>query len=157
MGSLDQQLKEANTAPTHGGYSERKRKSMLRTYSQPVYPRLSIVLLVCMLVLTCALTAAEALRSLPNTEMLLRNVSVTGFGIWSLYAVPLILVSLLGMRSNAKRFYQRQLASGVSAQSEDERRRDRRAIQRLNRGYVRYLLLCLAGILAWGVFFLAVR
>lgn len=159
MENLEQQLKESKTAPSHKNYSDRKRTAMLKLYSQPLYPRLAIVLLICMLVLTCVLTIAEFFhsRSLSEPGALLWNISATGLGTWSLYAVPLILVCLLGMCSNRKRFYQKQAESGIHSETEAERQRDLRAIRRLNRPYFIYLTVSLIGILFWGILFLFTR
>lgn len=105
MENQEQQLKETKAAPSHKNYSNRKRNAMLKLHAQPLYPRLAIVLLVCLLVLTCVLTVAEIFRSrtLWESGILLRNVVTAGLGIWSLYAVPLVLVCLLGMRWNPLR------------------------------------------------------
>lgn len=159
MGNLEQQLNETKAAPSHKNYSDRKRNAMLKLHAQPLYPRLAIVLLVCMLILTCVLTVAEIFhsRTLWEPGSLLRNVATTGLGIWSLYAVPLLLVCILGMRFNRKRFYQKQTESGTQSETESERQRDRRAIRRLNRTYISYIVLSLAGILFWGFLFLIAR
>lgn len=159
MSNLEQQLKETKAAPSHKNYSDRKRNAMLKLHAQPLYPRLAIVLLVCLLVLTCVLTVAEIFHSriLLEPGVLLRNVVTTGLGIWSLYAIPLIPVCILGMRFNRKRFYQKQTESGIQSETDAERQRDRRAIRRLNRTYVGYIALSLAGILLWGIFFLIAR
>lgn len=158
MGNLEQQLNEAKAAPSHKNYSDRKRNAMLKLHAQPLYPRLAIVLLVCMLVLTCVLTIAETFHSrILELSVLLKNIATTGLGIWSLYAVPLILVCILGMRFNRKRFYQKQTESGTQSETDAEHQRDRRAIRRLNRTYIGYIALSLAGIFLWGILFLIAR
>ncbi len=159
MTDMEQQIKDANTAPSHKNYSDRKRNAMLKLYTQPLWPRLALVLFVCLLALTAALTIAEFFHSrfLSEAGALLQNLSATGLGIWSLYAIPLILVCILGMCFNRKRFYRQQAESEIFAQTEAERRRDRRAIRRLNRGYIGYICVSLLGILIWGILFLAVR
>lgn len=159
MGNLDQQLKDAKATPSHKNYSDRKRTAMLKLHNQPLCPRLARLLLVCLLVLTGALTVAEFFhsRGLSDSEALLHNLSATGLGIWCLYAIPLILVCIIGMHSNRRRFYQKQADSGIMSKTESDRQRDRRAIRRLNRTYVIYIVACLAGILLWGLLFLFAR
>lgn len=159
MGNLEQQLRDAKAAPSHKNYSDRKRTAMLKLHNQPLCPRLARLLLVCLLVLTGALTIAEFFhsRELLDYGALLHNLSATGLGIWCLYAIPLILVCIIGMCANRKRFYQKQADSEIISETESDRQRDCRAIRRLNRTYVIYIVVGLSGILFWGLLFLFAR
>lgn len=147
MENQEQQLKETKAAPSHKNYSNRKRNAMLKLHAQPLYPRLAIVLLVCLLVLTCVLTVAEIFRSrtLWESGILLRNVVTAGLGIFGVY-MPFLSF-----------WYASSECAGIHSETDAERQRDRRAIRRLNRTYVGYITLSLAGILLWGILFLIAR
>ena len=150
---------EIEHTPSKGSnYIENKRKSILSTYQDPLFPKLTLILFVSMLVLTLAMSAVE-LRNFffYNTERgisyLLSHLSLTGLSVWGFYSAVLILICILAIRKTAKDFYHRQKLSGISDETEADKARSKRAIRRLNRTYHLYIRVSLIGLLIWLLIF----
>ena len=140
--------------------SEKKRIAILETYEQPVYPKLSRILFISMLALTAAMAAVEIRNGFFVTgaavSRFVSNLSTTCLTLWLLYAILLVPTCLLGMRRNRHDYESRKQASGIVDQTDHERQRSRRAVQRLNHSYLLYLAVTLGGLLIWSLFYLAV-
>ena len=147
--------------PPRSNRVQKKRDAIVRTCQEPVLPRLGKILFFSMLLLTALMLVAEVSTYLRysshlGVEHILSNLSVTGTGIWGLYTALLLPVCIAGCLANAKRFRGRQQESGTEDHTEEDRARSARAIRRLNRSFLRYLAVSLAGLVLWGLFFLAV-
>lgn len=141
---------------------ERIRKKAINTYEFPVYPKLSMILLLSMIVLTVAITAVdvrnELLYASPfSLHHLLTNASVSALFLWSIYSLLLVPVCLLGMRCNARSYEKRKRLSGIIDQTDEERSRSRRAVRRLNASFRLELIIALAGLLVFALLYAAVR
>ena len=140
--------------PPRSNYFKRKRESIVRTYEEPVLPKLCLILFVSMLVLTTAMLLVEVsafLRFQSDPERFLNNLSTTCFAIWGIYTALLGVCCALGMRSNAAGYWKR--IPDRAGQTDAERQRTKRAIHRLNGRYWLYLRTAWIGLLVWLVLF----
>ena len=148
-----EQTQGLDSQPPRSNYFKRKRESIIRTYEEPVLPKLCLILFVSMLVLTAAMLLVEVsafIRFPLDPGRFLNNLSITCFTIWGIYAVLLGVCCTLGMRNNAANYWKR--IPEQAEQTEAERQRSKRAIHRLNGRYWLYLKIALAGLLVWLVF-----
>ena len=153
-----QELLDKQKKPEQDDFTARKRASLLRTYEEPVLPKLARILFISMPVLPLATVLVDVSADLRDgvggAAHLMLCASATGLTVWAVYTALIVLTSLLGIRSNISGFYKRRQDGGDSAFGEDIQR-DRRAIRRLNAPYRRYIIICLSGTAAWLIFYAA--
>lgn len=147
--------------PPRSSRFQTKRDAIVRTYEEPVWPRLGKILFFSMLLLTAVMLMAEISTYLRHSSHLgvrhlLSNLAVTGTGMWGLYTALLLPVCIAGCLSNARRFRDRQRESGTQDDTEEDRARSDRAIRRLNRSFLRYMAVSLTGLALWVLLSLAV-
>lgn len=138
---------------------EKKEMSMIKTYEDPVLPKLCKILFLFMLIITAAMLLVDLnafIRYDTRLGMmhLLLNLSTTGFLSWGIFTVLLSLFSVLGISLNKWKFYRQKKSSGIEEKTEEDRQRNRRAVRRLNSSYLLYLKISLIGIAVWGLFYL---
>ena len=138
---------------------EKKERSMLRTYEEPVLPKLCRIIFFFMIIITIAMLLVDInafvrYDSHLGIRHLLTNLSTTGFLDWLVFTVILLLLCVPGIKLNERKFYQQQKNSGIEAKTENEKLRNQRAIRRLNSAYIFYIKVCVIGIIIWGILYL---
>ncbi len=154
--SADEQMRQREPRP---GFREKKETAMLRTYEEPVLPRLCRIIFIFMPVITAAMLLVDLKAFfLPGSRLgilrLLSNLSTTGFLSWLVFTGILFPLCVLGIVKNRKAFYRRKKDSGIDLTSDESRLRCEQAVRRLNSAYRFYLKFCLAGSVIWGISFL---
>lgn len=142
--------------------AQKKRDSIIRTYEEPVLPKLAKILFISMFVITAVLLLVEInafLRYSPalGVRQFLINLTTTGLAAWGIYSVLLAITCAVGIRLNTAAFRKKQLESGVADQTEADRQRSAKAIRRLNATYRLYLKFCFVGLVLWLAFYLVVQ
>ncbi len=135
-------------------YFKRKQEAIVRTYKEPVWPKLGKILFFSMLLIVFVTLLAEVSTYLRYSshlglKHLLSNLTTTGLGIWGIYSVLLLPVCALGCHTNSKRFHDRQEQNGIQDLTPEDHARSARAIRRLNRSYMCYFFVCTMGLGVW--------
>ncbi|MBC5688367.1 hypothetical protein H8S37_05420 [Mediterraneibacter sp. NSJ-55] len=138
----------------------KKEKSIIRIYEQPVLPALARILFWMMLILLIAMLAADVSSFIRyGTEMeaghLFYNICITGVGEWFICCIFLVPVCMLGMRQNEKIYRKRREEDGITVEGEEEREREKRTVRRQNETYLLYRKVCLIGLAVWMLLFAA--
>ncbi len=152
----DDQLKQHEPRPN---LREKKERSMLKTYEEPVLPKLCRIIFFFMIVITIAMLLVDInafvrYDSCSGIRHLLSNLSTTGFWSWLLFSVILLLLCIPGIKLNERKFYRKQKSSGIRCDTEEEKLRNQRAVRRLNSSYIFYIKVCAIGMVIWGIFYL---
>lgn len=130
--------------------SNKKRQAIIDTWQEPVWPKLSKILFISMIVLTTAMALVEVKNALTGASFELRrflsNLSVTLVWVWGIHTVLLSLCCLMGSRANRLSYERRKAESGIRDATDEERARSKRAVSRLNAVYTRYLRVALIGL-----------
>lgn len=147
--------------PKHGNSVERKRRAIIRTYEEPVLPKLAKVLFISMFVLTAVMIAVDLKNGLLYIKQLglarlLGNLSQTGLFIWIIYSVLLALICVIGMRFNIVVIRRKACEGSSGVWSKEDHVRCIRAAHRLNAPYRKYLLCSVLGTVVWLSFHIAV-
>lgn len=128
------------------------------TWEQPLWPKLSRILFISLLVLSAAMLLVELKNALLppvfDLRRFLRSLSLTLLSLWGVYSLLLALCCGLGCRANRRSYEKRKADSGIVDQNEEDRARSRRAVRRLNRDYLLYLRICGIGLAALGLLWL---
>jgi len=127
----------------------RKREAIIETWKAPVWPKLSRILFVSMLLICAAMLLVEvksaALFSPFDARRFLKNATTTLIWVWGIYTVLLAISCLSGSRVNRDEYYKRKADSGIVDLTDEERARSRRAVDRLNTSYMLYLRVAVIG------------
>jgi hypothetical protein len=142
--------------------TQRKRETIVRTYQEPVLPKLAKILFISMLVLTAVMAAVDLKNGLLHLSQmgwlwLLRNVSQTGLTVWLAYTVVLAVTCALGMRQNVRVTRRKAREGDPESWTREDAARCARAARRLNRPYRIYLLCAVIGVAVWLSLFAAAR
>lgn len=160
---FQEQFKTDSTGvPKHTSTLEQKRTSAIRTYEEPVLPKLGKILFIAMFVLTAVMVAVDCKNgflyiNLFGLSRVLYNVSQTGLTIWLIFTVLISLVSGIGMRQNITAVRRKAQESACIEWNDEEAARCARSSHRLNKPYRLYLLCCLIGIVFWLLFYVSIR
>ena len=133
---------------------QKKEQSIIRTFEQPVLPRLTKIVFWVMIILTAAMVLVD-INAYARYDFylglkhLFLNIFVTGFSI------IVVLLCWLGIRQNRRHFWKRKEENGVVEQDEQSLARDRRALRKLNQVYFFYIKICCGGVGAWGILYIA--
>lgn len=155
-----------NTAYSQAGYdlhagqkirSDKKRNSIIETWEMPIWPKLSKILFISMLILTFAMALAEiqiARRTHPfDRTLFLQNISLTLMCIWGIYTLLITICSLAGSMNNKRAYYRKKEESGIQDSTNEEKSRSARAVRRLNAQYKIYTIISLSGLLVLFLFY----
>lgn len=139
----------------------KKREAIIETWKAPVWPKLSRILFISMLLLCAAMLLVEvksaALSSPFDARRFLKNASTTLLWVWGIYTVLLAGCCLAGSKLNRDEYYRRKTDSGIVDSTDEERARSRRAVNRLNASYALYLRVALIGLAAILLLFVIAR
>jgi len=139
----------------------KKREAIIETWKAPVWPKLSKILFISMLLIGAAMLLVElksaTLSSPFDVRHFLKNATTTLIWVWGIYSVFLTACCLAGSRVNRKEYYKRKADSGIVDSTDEEKARSRRAVNRLNASYILYLLVTLIGLAAILLLFLIAR
>lgn len=158
---FQERFSDQSGVPKHTNSAERKRNAVIRTYEEPVLPKLARILFISLFVLTAAMVAVDLKNGLRSFEQfgltrLLANLSKTGLIVWSIYTALIALVCGIGMGANRSVVRRKAIEGSTGVWSKEDRARCARSARRLNKPYRRYLLCSLAGAAVWLLFYLAV-
>ena len=141
--------------------SNKKRQTIIDTWREPLWPRLSRILLIGMIALSVAMSLVEVknatLAPAFDAGRFLSNLSMTLLWVWGVCTVFLAACCFAGMRANRRGYERRKLESGIVDETEEDRACSRRAVQRLNRSYLLCLRISLIGLSALILLFAVVR
>ena len=141
--------------------SNKKRQKIIDTWKEPVWPRLSLILTVGMIVLSVAMALVEvknaSLAPIFDVQRFLFNLSLTLLCVWGGFTALLALCCIMGMRVNRRNYEKRKKESGIEDATDEERARSRRAVRRLNRSFLLYLRTGFIGLAVLSLLFLIVR
>ncbi len=156
------QAMEVEHTPVAKSSLSRKREKILRTYNDPVLPKASRIVFWSMIVITVFMIAAEIVNftrydGFSGPDRLFKNLTLTGLVIWTIYAIAITAMALIGMHIQKNNYYKKLADSNIELNTAAEKTRSMKAVIRLNSVYKRYLIVCLAGILIWLLTFFAVR
>ena len=139
----------------------KRREAIIETWKAPVWPKLSRILFISMLLICGAMLLVEvksALLSSPfDARHFMKNATTTLVWVWGIYAVLLIACCLAGSRVNRAAYYKRKADSGIVDSTDEERARSRRAVDRLNAAYILYLRVAVIGFAAILLLYLLAR
>lgn len=152
---------EKPVGKTHSYYIEKKANAIIKTYEVPVLPKLCQIIHWCMIILTASMVLVDInafIRYDANLGIfhLLKNVSITGFFNWALFSMLLIPLSYCSIWQTRKRFWKRAnnvVKDGNGNEMESNRAQSERALKRLKRPYMRYIEICVVGIIFFGLFY----
>ncbi|MFT4007514.1 MAG: hypothetical protein QM683_18540 [Lacrimispora sp.] len=145
---------------THSNYIEKKQE-IIRTYEEPVLPKMCRVIFWCMIILTAGMILVDINAFIRydaylGSFHLFYNISTTGFFSWLLFSVLLVPMSYGSIRQTSKRFWKRvnnAEKDGTGNQIESNKARSERALKKLTHPFMRYMGICFSGIIFWGVFY----
>ena len=127
----------------------KKRESIIETWKAPIWPKLSMILFISMLLICAAMLLVEvksaALSSPFDVRHFLKNVSTTLLWAWGIYTALLAICCLAGSRLNRIQYDKRKADSGIVDSTEEETARSKRAVNRLNASYNLYLRVAVIG------------
>lgn len=140
-------------------YGEKKIESIIRTYRQPILPRLCRMILWMMIVIVAVMLLVDIVVYIRygahlGTGHLFINVCITGFWGWMLFSAFLVPMCFLGMKQGKNNYMRRKKKSGIIDASKEEKERTQRAIKRLNYSFLLYIKVAFAGAVVWSVLYL---
>lgn len=152
---------ENNVEPIHTDYVSKKEKAMLRTYEEPILPKLCTIICRCMILLTICMILVDInafirYNAYLKISHLFSNISTTGFIAWLLFSCLLIPLSYGSIWQIKKRYWKRvndTADANASVQTDDSKAQSKRALKRLTQPFIRYITVCFAGIIIFGIFF----
>lgn len=132
----------------------------MRTYEEPVLPKLAKILFISMIVLTVVMIAVDLKNGLLYIEQfglvrILGNLSQTAMTIWLICTILIALVCGIGMRRNIVVVRCKALEGTSGVLSNEDVSRCSRSAYHLNKPYRVYLSCCLIGAAAWIIFYAA--
>lgn len=141
--------------------NNKKRQAIIDTWKEPIWPRLSRILLIGMIVLSVAMSLVEVknatLAPSFDTGRFLSNLSMTLLCVWGIFTAFLTACCFTGMRTNRRGYERRKAESGIVDETEEDRARSRRAVHRLNHTYLVYLRIGLIGMIVFIALFTTIR
>lgn len=141
--------------------NNKKREAIIETWKAPIWPKLSKILFISMIVLSAAMLLVEvksAMLSSPfDVHHFLKNISTTLLWVWGIYTVFLTACCLAGSRVNRAAYYKRKADSGIVDSTDEEKARSRRAVDRLNAAYNLYMQVAVIGLTATLLMYLLAR
>lgn len=141
--------------------SNKKRQAIIDTWQQPVWPKLTKILFVSMLVLSVAMALVELKNALIAASFDLRhfllNLSTTLIWVWGIHTVLLALCCGVGAYFNRRSYERRKAESGIVDATDEERTRSKRAVRRLNATYIMYMRVAVVGLAVFTVLYLLTR
>lgn len=156
----DNQSDRAELEPNakQSSYSK-KIVGIINTYQNPVLPALCRIIFWMMFILTGVMLLVDINAFFRYTAYrgkvyLFYNICMTGFWGWSMFAVFLVPLCLLGIRQSKKRYVNRKKKAGISDKTKEETERSQRALRRLNNSYYLYIRVTVIGILWWSGLYL---
>ena len=139
----------------------KKRESIIETWKAPIWPKLSRILFISMLMISGAMLLVEvksaALSSPFDVRHFLKNASTTLLWVWGIYTALLATCCLAGSRLNRVQYARRKADSGIVDSTDEERARSKRAVNRLNASYTLYLRVASIGLAAVALLYLFAR
>ncbi len=140
--------------PKSPGQLTKKEKSILKTYEEPVLPIFCRILFIGQFILAAAMLAVDLnafLRYDRNLgwKHLFGNLCMTGFWFWLCAALVILPVCLSAIWFARRRFYRQREKSGITDETEEDRKRTRRALQKLTADYRKYIKISAVGLLIW--------
>ena len=140
---------------------DRRREAIVETWKAPVWPKLSRILFISMLLISAAMLLVEVksatLSSPFDARHFMQYASTTLLWVWGIYTALLGMSCLAGSRLNRVEYHRRKADSGIVDSTDDERARSRRAVKRLNASYRLYLRVAAIGLAAIMLLFLIAR
>lgn len=141
--------------------SNKKRQAIIDTWQQPVWPKLTKILFISMLVLSVAMALVEVKNALIGAAFeprrFLFNLSMTLIWVWGVHAVLLAICSAIGAFFNRRSYEKRKAESGIQDTTDEERARSKRAVRRLNATYIMYVRVAVIGLAVFTVLYLLTR
>ena len=139
----------------------RRREAIIETWKAPIWPKLSRILFISMLLICAAMLLVEvksaSLSSPFDARHFLKNASTTLLWVWGIYTALLTISCLAGSRLNRAQYDKRKADSGIVDSTDEERARSQRAVKRLNASYRLYLRVAVIGLAAICLLYLIAR
>lgn len=155
-------FKDTSGVPKNTSSLKRKRESIVRTYEEPVLPKVAKILFISMIVLTLAVVAVDLRNGVPYIAQsgllpILENAGQSALTMWGVYTLLLGAVCGIGMLQN-RATVRRKAMEGCSGQwTKEDDTRCARSTRRLNATYRLYLFCGLLGTVLFFLFFGIIR
>lgn len=137
----------------------RKEKSIMKTWEEPVLPKLCKIVFWGMQIIIAAMLLVDInafirYDSYLGILHLYRNICMTGFLGWIIYSILILPLCVITMKQTEKKFWKQKQESGIEEKTEEDRARNRRALTRLNRNYLQYIKINIVGLCIWLLLYL---
>lgn len=155
-------FKDTSSVPKNTSSLKRKRESIVRTYEEPVLPKVAKILFISMIILTFVAVWVDLKNGIPYVAQsgllaLLENIGQSALTMWGLYTVLLVIICGIGMLQNRTAVRRKAMEGCANAWTKEDDARCARAIRRLNATYRSYLFCGLIGTVCLLLFWGAIR
>ena len=155
-------FKDTSGVPKNTSSLKHKRESIVRTYEEPVLPKVAKILFISMIVLTLAVVAVDLRNGVPYIVQsgllpILENAGQSALMMWGVYTLLLVVICGIGMLQN-RATVRRKTAEGCSGKwTKEDDSRCVRSTRRLNATYRLYLFCSLFGTVFFCLFYGAIH
>lgn len=142
-------------------YSEKKRSSIIRTYDEPVLPKLCYIFWYGMFLITISMLLVDANAFIRydfalGWKHLYINLVTTGFSSWIFFTSILVPISVITILQNTKRYLKRTNIPSLSLIQEmdiTKYQQIKTSLYKQSKFYRHIIKICLFGSILWGISF----